>query len=411
MLNFYSARAQPHGIDGSESIFSPDASPWDHILEDAKLSSAPDHKHTPYNPRILKSTSRYSRSVSMTHSERESVQGIMDFVFNQALAASKGSEGGLGEPRSPSLSGFYTKMSHYARRQHWATDADVELDRKKEEMELCETDLQLLEWAMREVFGESQRYEAAARAAVKTMASRSSPKSTSTAPTASSQTPFPASPQQLQPQSYPHVLAALMRTFRDKYSNPHLALAVFEHARRLSPASFAFGCTTPAYNELLHTRWAHFRDLRGVAGALEEMRANGIALDARTRALAEAVRADVGARTLWQEEGAFGTGETWELVARIERLALRRPTAPAAVPGVPTRSESRSAFGRHYGGRGAGRKRESWREGWKAEALEKDGKDGWEFGKWEEKSESKTGFRGERSGRDRFRDGKRALRF
>ena len=147
------------------------------------------------------------------------------------------------------------------------------------------------------------------------------------------------------------------------------------------------------------------------------MRANGIALDARTRALAEAVRADVGARTLWQEEGAFGTGETWELVARIERLALRRPAAPAAVPGVPTRSESRSAFGRHYGGRGAGRKRESWREGWKAEALEKDGKDGWEFGKWEEMPQERGAVAAAGAGRrqqrlrDRDHSGRSAMRY
>ena len=67
-----------------------------------------------------------------------------------------------------------------------------------------------------------------------------------------------------------------MRTFRDKYANPHLALALFAHARRLSVLSFVCGCTTPAYNELLETRWACFRDLKGVCDALEEMKTNGV---------------------------------------------------------------------------------------------------------------------------------------
>ena len=47
----------------------------------------------------------------------------------------------------------------------WTTDLEIHLDRKREEMEHCETDQQLLDWAMREVFGESQRYEELARQA------------------------------------------------------------------------------------------------------------------------------------------------------------------------------------------------------------------------------------------------------
>src|SRR6267154_1374361 len=54
---------------------------------------------------------------------------------------------------------------------------------------------------------------------------------------------------------------------------------------------------TPAYNELIETRWTYFRDLKGVHDALEEMRVNGVEPDGRTKKLVEKLRREVGART------------------------------------------------------------------------------------------------------------------
>lgn len=251
--------------------------------------------------------------------------------------------------RSPQrLGDLAAHLRHRSKTLRWSNEADQELDRKKEGMDKCTTDQQLLAWAMREVFGESQRYEEQTRSA---MAASSSTRDL-----------------HLQPPSYPKLIALLMSTFRDKYGDPHLALSIFDHARHLSVASFVFGCTTPAYNELIETRWRCFRDLRGVCDALEEMRVNGVEMDNRTRSLVETVRRGVGERNLWEEESSLGSGEVWGIVKRIEQLtASDKP--------------------RH---RRTARNDKNWkpeRDSWKRDALKDDPHDdGWEFGQWEENS-------------------------
>ena len=199
------------------------------------------------------------------------------------------------------LSHFLKSLSKHPRARQ--TGDDTELDRLKEQLALCQSDHAMLEWAEREVFGASVRAEEAAREA------------------------FGAGlppPPYLQPPVYPHLLASLMHAARERYDDPHLALSLFEHARNLSALSYIFGCTTPAYNELIETRWNSFRDLRGVHAALAEMRANGVAPDMRTRGLVDDVRREIGARTLWLEEGDAGSGDVWQLLGEIERLVARR---------------------------------------------------------------------------------------
>lgn len=243
------------------------------------------------------------------------------------------------------LGDLAARLRQQSRNLKWTSEADQELDRKKEDMGLCDTDQQLLAWAMREVFGESQRYEEEAR---KAMAASSSTRNL-----------------HLQPPSYPQLIAVLMSTFRDQYADPHLALSIFDHARHLSVASFVFGCTTPAYNELIETRWRCFRDIRGVCDALEEMRANGVEIDNRTRSLVEKVRREMGERNLWEEESSLGSGEVWGIMKRIEQLtASDKPRNKRTT-----------------------RKDKGWkpdRESWKWDALKDDPHDdGWEFGQWE----------------------------
>ncbi|TFY78571.1 hypothetical protein EWM64_g5437 [Hericium alpestre] len=98
------------------------------------------------------------------------------------------------------------------------------------------------------------------------------------------------------------------------------------YASTLSTHSFVFGCTTPAYNELIETRWACFRDLRGVCEALEEMKANAIQPDGQTRKLVDNLRREFGQRNLWIEESDEDTGEVWNMMSTIERLVARPAT-------------------------------------------------------------------------------------
>jgi hypothetical protein len=258
------------------------------------------------------------------------------------------------------MTDFFSKMRRHSKKLKWSTESDEELDRKKEEMELCDTDQQLLEWAMREVFGESRRYEENARKAISDVAAG---KELQTMP-------------ELQPAIYPFLVAQLMRTFRDKYRDPHLALSMFDHARHLSIPSYVFGCTTPAYNELIETRWTCYRDLKGVHDALEEMTVNGVDPDNRTRKLVEELRRQVGERNKWEEEEDLGSGQVWMMLNKIEDLIIGHRRRPR-----------RDVHGQ--------RRQNPADEGWKKAALHPEqSKDDWEFGRWDSESATGTGLRG-----------------
>ena len=242
----------------------------------------------------------------MTAQEIKAFGEMYKMVFNTTgetdFMSSRGSSTvfpmtSTGREQPVAMSELARSLRQQSRHTKWTTESDQELDCKKEAMNRCHTDQELLEWAVSEVFGESQRYEKLAHESAR------------------------SSNTQLQPSSYPHLIAILMKTFRDKYADPYLALSVFQYAKHLSVPSYVFGCTSFAYNELIETRWKCFRDLRGVCDALEEMRVNGIELDSRTRTLVETVRQEVGERNLWEEESTIGAGEVWDIVAKIERLA------------------------------------------------------------------------------------------
>ena len=243
------------------------------------------------------------------------------------------------------MTGVQTCALPISRKLKPARQIDEVLDRKKEEIDLCDSDYELLHWASREVFDESRRYEEHARKAISQAASSSS-------------TELPM----LQPPTYPHLLAHLMHTFREKYGDPHLALTMFDHARSLSIASYVFGCSTPAYNELIETRWKCFRDLKGVYDALEEMRVNGVKFDARTRKVVEMVRREVGEQNLSVEDPGLDSGEIWNLLTRIESIVASK--APGK-PGMPTSYEPKQ-----------------W-DAWKTTPLEDTEGDSWGFNQWD----------------------------
>ncbi|THH32265.1 hypothetical protein EUX98_g1880 [Antrodiella citrinella] len=353
---------------------------WDSLFSDLPdTASQPSHRHTAKGKRLL-GAGAAPRRQSMTVREMTAFDDMFSRIFNAATVHPT-------TPQSPNLfkpipngnedsmdalkfnwagratdgvatqdvDDLFGQIRRHSKRVQWTSEADEEFDRKKEEMNLCETDHQLLEWAQREVFDESKRYEEVARLKL-------------SQGTSSSQEQV-----QLQPLAYPHLIAYLMRTFREKYSDPHLALSIFSHARHLSIPSFVFGCTTSAYNELLETKWACFRDLRGIVDALEEMQVNGVPMDSRTKALCEMVRRECGARELWGEERNVGSGEVWEMLQFIDKV----------VAGVNDKmfKERRRVAAPEDGKQELG--------AWKSRAF-LDGsskeEDSWEFGKWDDDS-------------------------
>ena len=350
-----SSTAAASSSDPKSTMFDTAESPWDHVFKDVDPNAASLLASSP----STKTKKKQSHRHTMTANELSTFDQMFDMIFTGYMdmqGASTGSYGtttGIGN--SPKLNKLVDRLRQQSKNVKWTSEADQELDRKTEEMDLCDTDQQLLDWAMREVFGESQRYEAAAR---KVMAD----------PTAAEH------PVHLQPLSYPHVIAHIMRTFRDKYGDPHLALSIFDHARHLSIASYVFGCTTPAYNELIETRWRCFRDVRGVCEAMEEMQVNGVEMDTQTRRLAETVRREVGERNLWEEETSLNSGEVWAIIARIEQLIAKQDSS------TKPRKSSQDQQDR-------GRRREKkWTnnsESWKREAMRQSPQDTYEFGKWE----------------------------
>ena len=292
----------------------------------------------------------------MTARERNTFQDMFDMVFDAAEGVRGGKTPSEAQMFTPvdgvgtanqygEIADLFGRLRTNIKKMRWTSDIDEELDRKKEEIELCDTDVQLLEWAMNEVF-EPQR---------------------------ATTTPIQGQLASAQnSQIYPHIIAVLMRTFRDKFHDPHLALAIFDHAKNLSIPSYVFGCTAPVYNELIETRWFCFHDLKGILDALEEMKANGVEVDNRTRKIAETVRRDAPTMRLLEEEDYFGKGQdrVVHILTQIES-AVRRPSVPARSTTV--RRTTR-------------RIERSWSEGWKHGVDErvnqnKDDED-WSWGSW-----------------------------
>jgi hypothetical protein len=116
-----------------------------------------------------------------------------------------------------------------------------------------------------------------------------------------------------------------MRTFRDHYRDPNLALFIFHHTQKLSIVSYVFGCSTEVYNELIKTRWDCFRDLQGVYAALEEMTVNGVPLDSVTRKLVETVRHDIGSLELRPDASQEARQSTWAALNKIEHIVASKP--------------------------------------------------------------------------------------
>ncbi|KIY50378.1 hypothetical protein FISHEDRAFT_64985 [Fistulina hepatica ATCC 64428] len=285
--------SQPEASSDAPSQSAHDASPspsssWESVF--SGIQSMP-----PLLPTSAPGVRR-ARRQTMTARELSAFEDMFNMIFDAvseqqartgdtsiANASAESASVGIGSGGPDDIFG---KLRIHSKRMKMTSMEAQELDRKKEAMELCATDQELLDWAMREVFGESERYDSECR---KAMAESIATGSTKELP-------------MLQPPTYPHLIALLMSTFRDKYGDPHLALSMFDHARHLSTASYVFGCSTDAYNELIKTRWMCFQDYRGVCDALEEMDVNGVEANNGTVALVDMVRKEIGERNVWVED-------------------------------------------------------------------------------------------------------------
>ncbi|KAJ7039152.1 hypothetical protein C8F04DRAFT_1392602 [Mycena alexandri] len=311
--------------------------PWDEVLSD--IREIPDHipPQSGVGP-------RRSRRHTMTAREISAFNEIFNMIFDSMSEKEKNSgQSGSVDIGGAGMGELFGTIRRHSKRMRWTAKADEELDRKKDEMDGCKNDRELLDWAMREVFGESQTYLQEFKAAQAD----------------GGELPM------LQPPTYPHLIALLMRTFRDTYRDPHLALSMFDYARHLSTSSYVFGCSTSAYNELIATRWNCFRDLKGVHDALEEMSVNGVDMDTKTQELAEKVRQEVGERTLWIEENEIGQSGAWDMLNNIERLVNQM------VVGNRKRLEKQRK----------NQKSVPWNE-WRTEGIDDRGQRDWEFDKW-----------------------------
>ncbi|KAF8548442.1 hypothetical protein OG21DRAFT_1423064 [Imleria badia] len=356
-----SAVSTSEPVDKSKSqdcIFTAPESPWDHVFSDIEPVPPPSQR---LRTRLVQRASGVRRQrASITAREMSVFDEMFDLIFNAVSAQEgKASSGSALTSRTPTpssatpyahapsssiggrsgtpLNDLFRTLRRHTSRVRWTTAIDEELDRKKETMELFNTDYDLLQWVTKEVFGEAQQWdEEAKRAMAASRSERSGPGKHSI---------------------YPHLIAHAMRIFRTTYSNPSLSLAIFHHAARVSIPSYVFGCTAPAYNELIEAKWEGWGDLEGVCSALEEMRANGVKIDGRTRIVVENVRREVGeARPVWEE---LGEVEVMKLVQRIERLALR--------------DRSRKSTSSPH------------EESWKSAALQSGEEDGWSFDGWDKK--------------------------
>lgn len=226
---------------------------------------------------------------SMTERESKVLTDMLDMIFTPPNDRRDASEAPAAPAPAPpqdevgptQVNDLFGRLRRLATRRptQKALAATAELfDMKKEQMNACTSDQELLAWAAREVFDESVKYEAAAKHASANGAQKKV---------------LPPLPP-LQSPAYPQMIAYLMRTFREHYRDPNLALYIFKYAQKLSTVSYTFGCSTDAYNELIETRWTAFKDLKGVLSALKEMDVNAVPSNNRTQQLVEHIRQDIG---------------------------------------------------------------------------------------------------------------------
>ncbi|KAJ7874751.1 hypothetical protein B0H14DRAFT_89988 [Mycena olivaceomarginata] len=171
---------------------------WDHVFKNIQ-EEPPQIPHTG-GPGV---GPRRPRRQTMTAQEIGAFNEIFNLIFDSMSekAAASGESSLPVNAGGTGMGDLFGTLRRHSKRMKWTAQSDEDLDRKKDEMDRCSSDRELLEWAMREVFGESQHYEQEFNKA------RAEQDDSGALP-------------MLQPPTYPHLIALLMKTFRDKYRDP-----------------------------------------------------------------------------------------------------------------------------------------------------------------------------------------------
>ena len=264
----------------------------------------------------------------MTMQETATVAKMFNFVFDKNMENSRrdplANAGlGLGPGQKTKVEQILEDMDRAEMERKERAEKESAFDRLQERIETFQTDIELLQWALTEVLhidaesGEPTR--------------------------------------KTYDYTYGNSIALLMRAFRDKFRDPHIALSIFHHAKHLAIESFVAGCTSSSYHEYIVTVWTCFRDIKSVYDAVEEMSINGITPNSFTRSYVDSIRREVFKDTT-SEDASVVKFEVMRLVTRIDSLLAKK------------RRSKRSAD------------REPWNEQWKAnEGVE----NGYEFGNWD----------------------------
>ncbi|KAK4689524.1 hypothetical protein P7C73_g547, partial [Tremellales sp. Uapishka_1] len=251
------------------------------------------------SPRLLKgSQNREQRGKGQTPQEAKAFDTILremqrDLVANNFPNIQGKSLDHLTRDPYTASTANRPKLPYWSRERERAAvdEEDLELARQvdelREELSVCTTDREVLDWAETRVFaplptdagGEGERNIVFAK-------------------------------------TYPQILGYLLRVVRTNYNNPHLTLALFRYAQSHSLESYLQGCLFPAYNEMLKCRWEAFKDLQGVEEGIKEMELNGVAWDRETQVLVGRIVEQVGKEMLGGEK-KWGMA-VYDRLARLE---------------------------------------------------------------------------------------------
>jgi len=268
-------------------------SAWDHVFSD--LESTPFVAPTKRFPSATKSgqepLSPMHRRQTMTAREISAFDEMFNMLFNAV------------SPQTAS-SHSQTKTQPVGRTQHkertqkalvrlprpLTAEEEQLLDAKKEEMELCYTDFELLQWAEREIFSDSierlRKHEQKLENAFPGTTSAERHAADSTASLLDFE-------MEIQNPLYAPLLVNLMSIALHKFNNAQLACTLFLHAANLSFQSYIHACTTASFNMYLEALWKGSSDLKAVTEAVEEMYKCGVKRDGSTRGIVAKIRREL----------------------------------------------------------------------------------------------------------------------
>ncbi|TFK47060.1 hypothetical protein OE88DRAFT_1706797 [Heliocybe sulcata] len=290
----YSTRAG----EGYPSRPSPttESSTWDHIFD--TVSPTPpqntnSHRGRPLGPPPAKVSQALANRSKMSKSELDAFNDMFNMIFD---ALGDKSTTPAPPATSAGIGGTLSRMrGHALRRTADLTldgnkdKAQMELDKDIEEIELCESDYEVMQWTLRRLLNNADL-------------------------------PHPI--------RGPGCLRHIIRLLNTKFQNPHLALALFQYAREANTAAYVVLCTAPVYGELIHIQWSAFRDLGAVRATLEEMIANAVDPDGFVTRSILAIGRELAERDgtagVIVDGRMCGTGiderEVWATVERCEAI-------------------------------------------------------------------------------------------